>query len=236
MVIVDASNAAHARADGHRPDAHVRLLELVLASRYAPRGVVLVCDGAAGRLPPGAQATLVRLMASHGGGGCRLVYSGPDREADDVIESMIAGARDPAHLLVVSSDARLRTAAFQAGAPWISSDEFNAHLDKDRTKARARQHPADEPLDPGSVAWWMRYFGFAESPAPAPRPALEPTRRPSTPSSPAPTPRSAAPSPPTDDWMAEAARMWPGMFAPEDLDMERLLAQNPVKKRRKKRP
>jgi hypothetical protein len=235
VVIVDASNVAHARGDGGRSDAPLRLLELVIASRYAQRGVVLVCDGTPGRLSPGAQASLVRLMASHGGGGCRLVHAGPDREADDVIESMIAGARDPAHLTVVSSDARLRDAAFRAAAPWLSADEFNAHLDKDRDKARSRLSPGDAALDPGSVAWWMRYFGFAGDvppPAPAPPRSAKVTRRPAD----APRPASpVTPVAPTDDWMHEAARMWPGMFAPEDLDMEKWLALDPVKKRRRKR-
>jgi hypothetical protein len=250
MVIVDANNVLHAWGDGVSPGGVVRLLEAAMNSRYASRGVVMVCDGSAGRLDPAAQGALVRLMASHGGGGCRVVYAGPEREADDVIEGMIASAADAGHLLVVSTDARLKRAAFRAGATAMRSAEFLGHLEKDRSKMAARAAPASAGLDAGSVAWWMRYFGFAgpvaregegaSSPASkkiakkleAARAAAAPSRHPPTPARLAGVPAAVAP---TDDWMQEAARMWPGMFDPAELDMERVLAKQPLPKRRRKR-
>lgn len=243
MLIVDANNVMHASGDGRAPDGVVRLLEAVLRSRYAGRGVVLVCDGSPGRLSPGSQGALVRLMAGNSGGTVRVVYAGPDREADDVIEQMIAAVADASHVTIVSSDARLARAAYVVGAASLDTREFLAHLEKDRDKALARASPASSALDPASVGWWMRYFGYeadgTAAPAP-PRTTLPARRSAKSKEEPLPkvaTPRSASPRPVPNpsDWIAEAMRMWPDVFRPDELNMDQWL--EPEKRRRKpKRP
>lgn len=233
MLIVDANNVLHAAGDGRRPDAIARLMASVLASRYALRQIVLVCDGSPGRLSPGAQAMLVRLLAG-GSGRARIAYSGPEREADDLIEDLIDATADPARLIVVSSDARLASAAFRAGAVALDAREFLAHIEKDRTKAAARADRGSDPLDPHSVAWWMDYFGMgtASPVARAPRTLMPSSPLPDAPPAPARREGQRAPVPPTD-WMTEAMRMWPGQIAPGDLNMEQWL---PEKKARRRKP
>lgn len=244
MVIVDANNVLFAAGSGRASDGVPRLLEAILHGRYASRDIVLVCDGSPGGMTPGSQAMLVRLLA--GRSGARVTYAGPEREADDVIESMIANAREPDRLLVVSSDARLVLAAYRAGAASITAAEFVGHLEKDRSKAASRAAVAPDALDRASVAWWMDYFGLEVTAKPQPRP--ERTRRPESPPESLPAeptrssrrpnqPRAAAAEPLSsqDDWLAAINRMWPGLSL-DQLDMESVLQQHPPgKKRRKKK-
>jgi hypothetical protein len=238
MLIVDANNVTHAAGDGGEPDGVVRLVGAIVNSRYASGGAVLVCDGSPGRLSAWGRGALVSLMAGRGGNDCRVVYAGPEREADDVIEQMIAAAARPERVTVVSSDARLARAAFRAGAKALRAQEFLEHLDKDRAKRAARGAPGDDGLDRAAVAWWMRYFGFtpgpgesAASPPPqhgaAPRPKETPPRSKQFPT--APSGEARAPS----DWLNDAMRMWPGIFRPEELDMEQWLGKAGAERRKR---
>lgn len=234
MLIVDANNVSHAAGDGRSPDAVVRLMEAILHSRYASGEVVLVCDGSPGRMSPGAQASMVRLLA--GRSGIRVVYAGPEQEADDVIERMLGDAPVGARIVVVSSDARLALAAHRVGAAALRAAEFLDYLNKDRVKVAARQIAADEGLDSGSVAWWMDYFGLDErGNKRSPRPRTLPPNVTSDPEPASPRKkRTAAPEPSSGDWLSEIRRMWPGLSEGE-LDMERILKDHgPAKKRRKR--
>src|SRR5690606_865989 len=124
----------------------------------------------------------------------------------------------------------LKQAAFRAGAAAMRSKEFLGHLEKDRSKAAARAAPASVGLDAGSVAWWMRYFGFAgpatraaeAAPAsvpgtstkksvrkPAASPAVAPPGR--LPRPPQPPTGVPAPVPTWDASRRSGARVWQGM-------------------------
>lgn len=236
MLIVDANNVLHAAGDGRSPDGVVRLMEAVLRSRYASREVVLVCDGTASsrRMTPGAQAVLTRLLAERS--GARVVYAGPEREADDVIEEMIAARKDGRGTLVVSSDARLALAAFRAGAASIAAAEFLGQLEKDRAKVASRRGVVEEGLDAGSVAWWLQYFGLGGEVQKRTAPARARRETHDDGAPPPAAPRKAKTTAKTaEDWLAEARRMWPGVSEAE-LDMERILKEHaPKAARRRKR-
>ncbi len=241
MLIVDANNVLHAAGDGRSPDGVVRLMEAVMRSRYAAREVVLVSDGTPGRMTPGAQAVLVRVLA--GRTGARVVYSGPEREADDVIEGMIAGAADASRVLVVSSDARLGLAAYRAGAKSVSAGEFLGQLEKDREKMAARELRGEDGLDAGSVAWWMEYFGYG-APTGRGAPVAVGGSRTTRPMERAGDEKQAGKRGGTGradlkaewDWLTEASRMWPGVFHPDQLDMERWLREKEKGRRKGERP
>src|SRR5690606_38536231 len=132
-------------------------------SRYAGRRVRVVCDGR-----PGPGWPRGGLLETAGGltwtraGRAEVVWSGPGREADDVIEEVLATSRGLS-ILVVSSDRRLARAAARAGADRVGNGTFLDQLAAD-DRARAGDGTpacaAEVPLDRYSVARWMREFGF----------------------------------------------------------------------------
>jgi hypothetical protein len=208
MLILDASNILHAARVPRGGDGVAWLLETLEAGRYAGLDITIVCDG----VPGAAHPTLTRLVS--GSRSRRVLYAAVpphDREADDVIEHLLHDARHPARLTIVSSDRRLRDAAKRAGARTIGSREFLGHLDADAVKRAARK--PDEPLDPGSVRWWLAYFESGGSMKEPPR--TEKTSRASRT-----RPSAITPDPPAID--ADAVDLL-AAIEPEDLDMERWL-------------
>ncbi len=97
---------------------------LIHRSRWARQQVILVCDGT----PSGAHIGL--------GTGIRAVFSGHDREADDLIEGHIAASTAPRRLTVVSSDRRIKAAARKRGCTVLTSQAFLERL----------VHDAERPL------------------------------------------------------------------------------------------
>ena len=191
MVIVDAYNVLMTEGSGgiDLPD----LERLAGASRFASRGVVLVCDGVArGRSSPGSVAG----AAGGSGRGVRVVQAGPGREADAVIEAMLEADSAPRRLLVVSDDRRLKRAARRSRAGWLGSLPFLARLREDEQRSPAPALPSfatEIPLDRASVAYWMRQFGLDDE-APAPQDVRQKGR--TKPPTPAPPPTPATPSKP----------------------------------------
>lgn len=172
MLLVDAYNVLHAqwRLPPHRRGLDVRgLIALIGRSRHAGRRLRVVCDGRPGPewargalLETGAGLTWTRV------GRAEVVWSGRGREADDVIEEVLAGSRGLS-ILVVSSDRRLIRAAGRAGADRIGNGAFLDQLAADERAREREAAPAfavDVPLDHYSVAHWMREFGF-EPPDPS---------------------------------------------------------------------
>ncbi|MCK4871211.1 MAG: NYN domain-containing protein [Phycisphaerales bacterium] len=153
-VLVDTYNVLHAAVGTAAELADLDVAELarlIGAGRFARDGVTLVCDGitATGR---------ERIS------GVDIVYAGAGRDADSVLESLIAESTAPKRLLIVSSDRRIRRAARKRRAKSMPSDVFLRRLTAD---ARAKKHRPkrdppfvhDIPLDRFSVAWWMEQFG-----------------------------------------------------------------------------
>ena len=177
MLIIDAFNVLHTQgvlppdlADPGVPG----LIRLIAQSRYAPRELTIVCDGGGGSATSG-----VRLDHAH------ILYSGVNREADDLIEDLIDRYHRGNPLIVVSSDARLRRAARRRRCDRIASGVFLAHLVEDSVQPTAPRDPAvlraQVPLDAYSVDRWLDEFGLP----PADRSAPTTRVAPATPTTPA---------------------------------------------------
>ncbi len=148
------------------------LIGLILASRYRRQLVTLVCDGTG---PRPASPGLPRTIA--------IRFSGPDREADDLILDLVEQATDRRRITVVTSDRAVADAARKRGCATLTSPTFLKRLLGD---AQTRPKPADDrptgPLDAKRVDEWIEQFGLAETEV-AKRPAADP-KRPETPSLP----------------------------------------------------
>jgi hypothetical protein len=256
VLLIDAYNVLHL------PEAQLQGADLALedlcamigASRYAGSRVVLVCDGS----PP------ARLGAPHRAGGAarvrvagvELVFSGPNRTADDEIEERLRTGRG-AGVTLVSDDRRLTRAASRSRARSLGSSAFLAHLIVDRAGRRVPlpRFSKDIPLDAYSVEHWRREFGLpavdpaaavaraaGQGPAPAaPRPPETQREHPVRPHAdhmkrkPAPQRDPAAREPTdagleslrADPLIREALEAWNGRLRLEDLDMRRWLGEPP---------
>jgi predicted RNA-binding protein with PIN domain len=104
------------------------LSALIQKSRWANERVLLVCDGT----PSSPHMGLAT--------GIRAVFSGHEREADDLIESQIATSTAPRRLTVVSSDRRVKSAARKRGCKVLSSQAFLERLVYD-AQAPKKTHP-----------------------------------------------------------------------------------------------
>lgn len=78
--------------------------------------------------------------------------------ADELLEELIAGAADPRHLLVVSSDHRVQRAARQRGAQWIDSEKWyailvaNSRAEAESSAEHGKPAGAGNPFPPGYAA------------------------------------------------------------------------------------
>jgi predicted RNA-binding protein with PIN domain len=91
-----------------------------------------------------------------------VLFSGPNADADDVIEARLKADTAPKRLTVVSSDRRIRTAVKAAKATSIKSEQFCRIL---LSRAKARKAPAEpvqkkQGLDEGQTKQWLKYFGL----------------------------------------------------------------------------
>lgn len=239
MLLVDAFNLIHASRD---LTGVADLLSRLASGRHAGRDITLVCDGSVEPRDAHEQAVVTRCLS--GSRSRRVLYAGPHREADDLIEDLLREARDAARITLVSSDRRLRQAAARAGAGCIESRDFLRDLEEDGVRRAARAERPDPVLDRASVAWWMAEFGLAprrDPPTPTPThthtpspfaapnsPEFLPAPRPPVgpaPNGPAARPRPLAP--PAPDLNPLHADLHPEAFPPEDLDMERWLRSHP---------
>jgi len=166
MLLVDAYNVLHTTGV-LPPDLAGQdvpgLIRLIAHSRYADRELTVVCDGV------GSKDRGVSF------GHARVLFSGAGREADDLIERLIARYAKGRTLTVVSSDRRLHRAARRGRASGMASDDFLRHLAEDHRRVPVRDRTggwaprAAVPLDPYSVRQWMDEFGFEPPEPPGPR-------------------------------------------------------------------
>lgn len=236
MLLVDAYNVLH--VTGVLPPALAGpdiwgLARLVARSRWGAGGARLVCDGAAARGPG-------RSGEPAGPRTVEVVFAGAGRDADGLIERMLQRESAPRRVTVVSSDRRLRRAARQRRARWMSSEAFLRSVLADLRASRAPGPLAGRPEPPladGEVARWVREFGVGGDVTPS-APAT-PLRAPESPDRPRAQPALRAPGPakrlsdqagaptPMDPLIAEALKVWPGRIDPDDLDMARWLDDHP---------
>ena len=97
-----------------------------------------------------------------------LIYSGPDRTADDVIMAMIDVESAPRRLEVVSSDRQIQKAARRRRCRVLDSVEFIHRLarsrgGKNRAAPRTTEGDITAPLDEREVAHWLKQFGVDPS-------------------------------------------------------------------------
>ena len=154
-LIIDCNNFLHAP----KPTSLAGLDELELCRKLARTGwrgagVRIVCDGS-----PGPLATVQSPTEE-----IELIYAGPGREADEVIERLIAQDTAPRRLVVVSSDRRIQRAAQRRRAQAWSSERFGRELASALAAARERAPDPgaapDASLTDEQVQRWLKAFGY----------------------------------------------------------------------------
>ena len=143
-LIVDAWNVLH--VEGILPPGLAGLNlaglgRLIEASCWAEAHTTLACDG---RAKPRPEAIPSRI---------HVVWSGT-READDVIEDLIARSSSPKRLVVVSSDNRIRRAAKRRRCKHLRSDQFLRSL----LGSLSRPQAVAERSEPKSDDDWASIF------------------------------------------------------------------------------
>lgn len=165
MVVVDTYNVLH--SSGVLPPELAGLdtqglIDLLAASRFRRREVLLVCDGGGP-----SDSNKRRLGERRHLGSFRIIFSGQGRQADDEIEAIIAREPRTKGLLVISSDRRIRRAAAAKGFEERDSPSFLRQLADDWARGE-RSAKSDRgissvrdqvPLDAASVAHWARHLG-----------------------------------------------------------------------------
>lgn len=122
------------------------LCGLLSRSPWASQRVVVVVDGTPGRDGPD--------RVSH---AVEVIYAGGGKDADTVIEHLIAAESAPRRLTVVSNDRRIQRAARRRRARVMASEQFL--LDLIDSLRRPPQKNA-KPTDMGDADHWLEAFGF----------------------------------------------------------------------------
>lgn len=123
MWIIDAYNVLGARPDGwwrNRARALAKLCDLIAAWRHADDDVIVMVDGWPRAEVPERRWRGVDVRYAH--------RRGPDG-ADRAIVDLITEVEDPSGLIVVTSDAELRTQVLELGAAVEGAGTFRGRLD-----------------------------------------------------------------------------------------------------------
>jgi predicted RNA-binding protein with PIN domain len=92
-----------------------------------------------------------------------VVFSGTNREADDVIEKLILQNTAPKNLSVISSDRRLKDAAKKRKANAVDCVDFWLDMLKQLEKKQKQQAEPKEKylgLSDAETEYWLKEFGF----------------------------------------------------------------------------
>jgi len=92
-----------------------------------------------------------------------VVFSGSNREADDIIEKLILENTAPRNLTVVSSDRRIKTAANKRKATTADCVDFWTEVIKILEKKKKRQVEPQAKftgITEAETEYWLREFGF----------------------------------------------------------------------------
>lgn len=95
--------------------------------------------------------------------GLDICFSGERTDADTIIEQRIAASTAPKHLIVVSSDRRLRTAATRRKAKSVTVDVFWPGLCKtieNSDKLASEPREKQKGITELETEVWMEYFKF----------------------------------------------------------------------------
>ncbi|HUX07422.1 MAG TPA: NYN domain-containing protein [Acidobacteriota bacterium] len=124
---------------------------LAAYQRAKNNSVTVVYDGP----PPGG----VRGKSSIG--GLKIIYAGPDTDADTRIRKILDRAREPASYVVVSSDKQVYSYARWRGAKAMRVMPF--YKDLQQTLERAGRMAAEfDALNDNEVDEWIRYLGLED--------------------------------------------------------------------------
>lgn len=206
-VIVDTYNVLHVTGVLPPELAGVEvdgLMDLLERGRWGRSRIALACDGT----PPGGTHPANR-------GGIQVLYSGPGREADDLICERIEASTAPTRLLVVSSDRRIIKAARRRRCRTMDSKAFLQTIVHDVDgRARTEQVRRPDRLNPREVEDWKKHFALGSEdlqqfeqlakPDPPPEKVSKATQKPAKPK---PTTRSPGDQPLPDSVIEEARRM-----------------------------
>jgi predicted RNA-binding protein with PIN domain len=92
--------------------------------------------------------------------GLEVFFSGPNRDADSVIEDKIKSDSAPRRLVVISSDNRLRKAAHIRKASSVKSELFWKEVYKVINRKKKESEPPGKRggISEGETEQWLRYF------------------------------------------------------------------------------
>ena len=93
-----------------------------------------------------------------------VIFSGPSKEADDVIEAKITADSAARRLVIVSSDRRIRKAARAAKAESVKSEQFYSEMIRQIGRAESQVEPAEKQtgLDEAQTKQWLKLFDLAQ--------------------------------------------------------------------------
>jgi hypothetical protein len=92
-----------------------------------------------------------------------VVFSGRNKEADDVIEKLVLANSAPRSMIIVSSDRRIKAAANKRKATAIDSIDFWLEMLKTiDKKAKKKSEPAGKyfGISEAETEYWLRLFGL----------------------------------------------------------------------------
>ena len=153
-LLIDCYNLLHVSMPPSLAGLDEAWLCRLLASRRSRFGrMVVVCDGVP---KPGGPARSPVPEVD-------LVFSGPNRSADDVIIELIEKHSAPRRLTVVSNDRRLQKAARRRRAHVSPCEQMVHELLNDAGDSSDRTDtgkPSDQKLTDQQVRDWMALFGI----------------------------------------------------------------------------
>jgi predicted RNA-binding protein with PIN domain len=133
------------------PQARQRLLALLSAAfETEPSALTVVFD---------ARGARRRAESEQHYRGVRVLFAVRHDQADDLIEQLIRQASAPKHLVVVSDDHRLQTAARRRDCQVEGCTGFLDHLERRIARRRKKTEPPRKPTAPSHDAeYWTRQF------------------------------------------------------------------------------
>jgi len=147
VLLIDAYNVLHVVGvlppELAGPDLS-GLAVLIERSRFRRDAVTLFCDGRA----PVPRPELPR--------GIRAKWSGPDREADDLIIAQIRTTTTPRRCLVVTSDRQILKEAQRRRCAILRSEAFMALLARDAAAPPTAGPALSAPLPPDALPLWLQ--------------------------------------------------------------------------------
>jgi predicted RNA-binding protein with PIN domain len=152
--LIDGNNLIGATRviDIRDPAAREKMSRILAAYQRAKRNsVTVVYDGP----PPDGG----RQVTHHG--GLRIIYAGPESDADSRIRKILQESTDPDSYIVVSSDKQIYSFARWRGAQAMRVMPFFEDLQRTLAKAQLADGEQDA-LNDVEIDDWMRYLGLED--------------------------------------------------------------------------